>query len=298
MKYDCIIIGGGIAGLQAAIQLGRYQHQILVIDNHKGRSSLCKEYHNILGYPNGISGDKLRKIGKSQAEQLGVEFQFETALHVEKKDKFFIVTTANQSTYIGKRLLLATGISEQIPDLEGIYSCLGKSIYLCPDCDGYEVRNQKTVVIGTGNKGASITKTLSYWTKNYDSSPITDHYDQYLKKNHIPYYTAQVTKLHIESESQLTGITLESGEFISTNHAFLAMSGTKVETDLAKQLNVERMENEHIIVNPRTKETNIKHVYAVGDITVHSQLLTVAMGEGAQAAIWIHKSLLKEDECP
>src|SRR3954449_8067559 len=74
MNFDCIIIGGGIAGLQASIQLGRYMHKVLVIDSGYGRSTLCRSYHNILGWPDGISGEELRRLGRQQAEKLGVAF--------------------------------------------------------------------------------------------------------------------------------------------------------------------------------------------------------------------------------
>ncbi len=74
MRYDCVIIGGGIAGLQAAIQLGRYRHHVLVIDAGVGRSTLCRSYHNLLGYPDGVSGEHLRTVGRKQAEGLGVQF--------------------------------------------------------------------------------------------------------------------------------------------------------------------------------------------------------------------------------
>ena len=80
---DCIIIGGGIAGLQAAIQLGRYQHQVVVIDSNQGRSTLCKCYHNILGWPDGVSGEEIRRLGRQHAEKYGVIF---------KNDKVTIIT--------------------------------------------------------------------------------------------------------------------------------------------------------------------------------------------------------------
>lgn len=83
---DCIIIGGGIAGLQAAIQLGRYNHDVLIIDAEDGRSTICKSYHNILGYPNGISGSELRSLGRKQAESLGVEFLKSTVTSLKKEE--------------------------------------------------------------------------------------------------------------------------------------------------------------------------------------------------------------------
>lgn len=297
MTYDCVIVGGGAAGLQAAIQLGRYHHQVLVIDNQQGRSSLCKEYHNLLGWPEGVSGQYFREVGRKQAKSLGVTFVEEEALDVKKEEGGFSITTKeNDKPYKTKRLLAATGIKDHIPNIPNIYPCLGKSIYLCPDCDGYEISNKKTVIIGDGNRGASLAKTLSYWTKeliyiNHTKKEISSHYLEVLDQLQVPLYQESVIRLHTQEEDQLTGVILENGETIQTNHAFLAMEA-EAQTDIFTSLHVERTETKHLIVNPRTKETNIPHVWAVGDITLHSQLLSVAIGDGAQAAIWIHKSLL------
>ena len=100
MDYQCIIVGGGIAGLQAAIQLGRYMHRVLVIDSADGRSTLCHSYHNILGYPNGVSGQHLREIGKSHAEELGIEFLQDKVVSTKELDEGFqIVTTTGSYFY-------------------------------------------------------------------------------------------------------------------------------------------------------------------------------------------------------
>ena len=92
MNFDCIIIGGGIAGLQASIQLGRYMHKVLVIDSGDGRSTLCRSYHNILGYPDGVSGQQLREIGRRQAEKLGIHFLNGKVESIAKENKSFQVS--------------------------------------------------------------------------------------------------------------------------------------------------------------------------------------------------------------
>ncbi|WP_078428678.1 NAD(P)/FAD-dependent oxidoreductase [Alkalihalobacterium alkalinitrilicum] len=298
MSYDCIIIGGGIAGLQAAIQLGRYNHNIVIIDNGRGRSTLCKEYHNLLGWPDGVSGDYFREMGRKQTLTYGVEIINDTANTISNEENgTFVVQLKNGPSLHGKKLLLATGMTERIPDLDGIYECLGKSIYICPDCDGYEVSKQKTIVIGSGNKGAHLSLILTYWTNdiiyvNYDLEDIDQELKVKLKNKHIPLYQESISEMHYEKEGYISGVTLLNGYKIEANRAFLAMKGTKVNSDIAGHIGVERLENMHINVNPRTKETNVPNVWAVGDLINHSQLLSVAIGDGAQAAIWIHKSLV------
>ncbi|WOD63363.1 NAD(P)/FAD-dependent oxidoreductase [Niallia taxi] len=293
--FDCVIIGGGIAGLQAAIQLGRYKHNVLVIDSGIGRSILCKSYHNILGYPDGISGTELRQKGRQQAESLGVEFLSMTATNVEKQDDYFVIDTES-GQYEAKRLLLATGIIDNIPPFAELYPCLGISVYLCPDCDGYEVKNKKTIVIGNGKVGANMALTLTYWTKelvyvNHGGEAIGEEVQKKLAEQNIPVIDKEIKKVEADGSS-LQGFTLNDGEFLDGKHGFIAFGGNIVKSELAKQLGVEILENNHISVNGRTKMTNVENVWAAGDVVAHSEQVTIAMGDGSQAAIWIHKSLL------
>ncbi|MGG0737398.1 NAD(P)/FAD-dependent oxidoreductase [Niallia taxi] len=293
--FDCVIIGGGIAGLQAAIQLGRYKHNVLVIDSGEGRSILCKSYHNILGYPDGISGTELRQKGRQQAKSLGVEFLSATATNVEKQDDYFVIDTES-GKYEAKRLLLATGIIDNIPPFAELYPCLGISVYLCPDCDGYEVKNKKTIVIGNGKVGANMALTLTYWTKelvyvNHGGEAIDEEVQKKLVEQNIPVIDKKIKKVEADGSS-LQGFTLDDGEFLEGEHGFIAFGGNIVKSELAKQLGVEILENNHIPVNGRTKMTNVENVWAAGDVVAHSEQVTIAMGDGSQAAIWIHKSLL------
>lgn len=106
--YDCIIVGGGIAGLQAAIQLGRYNHRIAVIDCNNGRSTLCRSYHNILGWPNGVSGEELRQLGKEHAQKYGVQFIHDKVISIGKAEKAFIIQGETGEKWRTYRILLAT----------------------------------------------------------------------------------------------------------------------------------------------------------------------------------------------
>ena len=294
---DCMIIGGGIAGLQAAIQLGRYKHEVLIIDAEDGRSTLCKSYHNILGYPDGVSGPELRSLGRKHAESLGVEFLESTVTAINKEEGHFTVQTETDTIY-SRKILIATGVMDNIPSFAELYPCLGISVYLCPDCDGYEVKDKKTIIIGNGNVGANMALTLLYWTKdiiyiNHGGEALEEKLEKELAANKVSILTAKIEKV-IAKDSQIKGYKLENGREIKAESSFIAFGGNKVKSDLAVPLGVEIMGNNHIIVNPRTKMTNIDGVWAAGDVVAHSEQVTIAMGEGSQAAIWIHKALLKE----
>jgi thioredoxin reductase (NADPH) len=299
-SYECIIVGGGIAGLQAAIMLGRYSHQVAVIDKGEGRSTLCRCYHNVLGYPDGIEGEQLRKLGKQHAEKYGVHFFQDTVVEVKSKNNHFFLQTSLNKEYECKYLLMATGIKDRLPlTIPNLKKCLGISIYICPDCDGYEVKNKKLVILGAGDVGANMAITLTYFTKdiiyiNHEGTQINKDLQKKLKEQGIRIITEQVENVNLESSSHFSGVTLTSGEVIKAERGFLAFGGSKINTDLLKQLGVERLENHHIAADPRSKETNIKNVWVAGDIVAHSEQLTISMGEGAQAAIWMHKRILGE----
>jgi thioredoxin reductase (NADPH) len=296
--YDCVIVGGGIAGLQCAIQLGRYMYKVLVIDSGDGRSTLCRSYHNVLGYPSGVSGEYLRSIGEKQAKQYGVEFLLEKVEGVQKKEDVFYVKTHNGEEKKAKRLLIATGVMDRIPPIPELYPCLGQSVYICPDCDGYEIKDQECIVIGSGNVGANAALTLLYWSKklvyvNHEQKAVDEKLLKKLNKEKITYYEQSIDVVQAK-DGQFQGVVLADGTKLQSNHGFVAFGNNEVRSELAAQLGVERMENKHILVDPRSKMTNIKHVWAAGDVVAHSEQVTVAMGEGLQAAIWIHKSLLNE----
>ncbi len=297
MSYDCIIIGGGIAGLQCAIQLGRYMHQVLVIDAADGRSAICRSYHNILGYPDGVSGQYLRETGRQQAERLGVHFLQEKAETAREIDGVFHIAASDGKTYTAKRIVLATGVMDRIPPFPNLYPCLGISVYVCPDCDGYEVKGKKAIVIGSGRTGSGMAKTLSYWTDelvyiNHEQEPLKESDMEKLESLNVEYWNVPIKEV-LASGSQLEGFLLENGEKVEGTRAFIAFGSNEVKSELASQLGVELLENQHILTDPRTKMTNVHGVWAAGDIAVHSEQVTIAMGEGCQAAIWIHKDILK-----
>ncbi|MFT9847527.1 NAD(P)/FAD-dependent oxidoreductase [Aneurinibacillus sp. REN35] len=299
MKYDCAIIGGGIAGLQAALQLGRYMHRVVVIDAEGGRSVLARRYGNVLGFPEGVSGPTLRKKGRRQAEDVGVEFVDGRVIEAHKKDGEFELQVEGKDRVLAKRILISTGLRDRIPEsIEGLDNVLGTAVYVCPDCDGYEIRNTKSVILGAGNAGASLACVLRHWTNDLtyinhepDERPVSDAWRETCVKNDVRIIDGPIHQVHSDENGRLSGVRIVDDQLIEAEKGFIAFGGNKAESDVAKMLGVERLENGHIPVDGRTKETNVRYVWAAGDVAAHSQLLTIAIGDGAQAAIWIHKSL-------
>lgn len=299
MQMDCIIVGGGIAGLQAAIQLGRYRHKVAVIDSADGRSSICRSYHNLIGWPDGISGAELLAAGRVQAERLGVQFINGKVIKVEQASAGFILHTESGEAYHGKRLLLATGIKDRLPPFPEIFPCLGISVFVCPDCDGYEISDKKTIVLGSGKPGAAMSLTLTHWTKeiiyiNHELTPMDLDTLKSLESKGIQYIEKSISSI-VTARSQFKGVRLSDDSIVKSDCCFVAFGGNEVRSDLAEQLQIKLLDNKHIIVDPRTKMTSTEHVWAAGDVAVHSEMVTIAMGDGSQAALWIHKSLIEAD---
>lgn len=296
-KFDAVIVGGGIAGLQAAIQLGRYEHETLVIDSDRGRSNLCLCYHNLLGWPEGISGQELRAIGKQQAERLGVNFLQDTVSDVREEREGFLISTSEYSLFSTSCILLATGVVDRIPaKFTDLYPCLGLSVFICPDCDGYQVKGKRTLVLGTGNPGANMALTLSYWTGeltyiNHELRGVDPDLQVLLAEKNIKYVHQSVDRV-LSYDGTFNGVVLQDGSRIEAEYAFFAFGGNKVKSELAKGIGVELHHNKHILVDGRTKMTNIPGVWAAGDVVAHSEQVAVAMGEGLQAAIWMHKKII------
>ncbi len=296
--YDCLIVGGGIAGLQAAIQLGRYNHKTMVLDAGDGRSALCQSYHNILGYPDGVSGPQLREIGRKQAAQYGVEFVIGKAKDAQKTAEGFKVKDGNGNTYEAKTLLLATGVMDRIPPFPDLMPTLGISVYVCPDCDGHEVKDKSTIVMGSGNPGANMAQTLSYFTDkltyvNHENKEVDEDVMSTLKEKGIKYVEGPIEKV-LADGPDFKGVLLANGEELTSERGFIAFGGNEVKSQLAQQLGVDLHKNKHVLVDPRTKMTNVENVWAAGDLVAHSEQTTIAMGDGMQASIWIHKTLLAE----
>jgi thioredoxin reductase len=313
MEYECIIVGGGFAGLQAAIQMGRYRHSTCVIDKGVGRSTLCRSYHNLLGWPNGVAGLELRRLGRQHAESTGVVFVRDEIVRAERSDGMFtlygrgpgmadaahgIRGSGGETVYRAKTVLLATGVSDRLPDIPGLIPCLGLTVYICPDCDGYETSKRATIVLGSGVAGAKMAVTLAYWTRdltyvNHEQKTVSPEWAERLEQIGVVTVNGSIRSVIAEHDGRFRGVELADGRKILGERGFVAFGGNRVNTELAEMLGAERHENGHILTDPRTKMTTVPGLWAAGDATVHSEQAAIAMGDGIQAAIWIHKELIK-----
>lgn len=305
--FDAVIVGGGPVGLQAAISLGRYRRSVLVIDRGKGRGYWVPAYYNLLGHPGGISGRELLERGRKQIEELGVQYKEATVTAVERTESpgklSFRVTAEKDGVtqkYCGRRLILATGIVDDQPDIPEVFKYAGKSLYYCPDCDGYEVKDRPTAVLGPTAKASGLAKALTQFTPDVKvvtaDSPdsLNRETKAELESRHISVFHGTVREIRAVSPDCLEALVLDNGTVVSCEKLFSARGAKRVNSGLAARLGVKINEDGHIPVDPRTKATNVAGVHAVGDVVASTQMLLVGIGEAAQAALWINRSLLEE----
>ncbi|MFD2371803.1 NAD(P)/FAD-dependent oxidoreductase [Brevibacillus sp. GCM10020057] len=302
MRYDTIIVGGGIGGLQTAIQLARNKRRVAVLDVRGGRSTVAKAYRNVLGFQGGVSGETLRRIGREQAVRYGAMLLQEEVVRLETNGdgSFYVYTKLRTDPLQSRTLVMATGICDPFPDIPGIGECLGISIFLCPDCDGYETVAQNTAVIGALPQALEMADELSFYTSgicivNHARSEVEPAVKHELARKGYRLADEKVTRL-LHVDGALQSLELSSGRRLDVTRAFLAFPGARPQTDLLRSFSIRFNEKGHVQTNPRTKETDHPNVWAVGDIAEHSQQVAIAMGDGAQAAIWIQKRLRDQDK--
>ena len=296
--FDVAIVGGGPAGLSASIFLARFLHSVVVIDSGDPRNWETRGINAFLGLPS-ITPADLRAKGRDEARKYGVKLVDDCVQSVAKaSDDRFALTLDSGGDYNARRLLLAIGLKDVWPDIPGLGRVYGETAHVCPDCDGYEARDKKTVVIGNGRKAVGMALNLATWTRDIiictnGLPPEMDQpeYCEKLDRSSVPVITDRVLRVG-ESRGKLHCLELEGGMSLDAEKLFFAI-GQYPADDLGAQLGCKRDAGGHIVVD-RLYNTSVENVFAAGDIVPGSQLAIAAAADGAIAALSIHKSLVPE----
>jgi thioredoxin reductase len=152
--------------------------------------------------------------------------------------------------------------------------------------------------MGAGDAGANMALAITYWAEkviyiNHEGTPVSKQLLRKLTEKQIEMHEDRISSI-LADHSCFQGVQLKDGQRIYAEKGFLAFGGNLVRSQLAGELGVKLHHNRHILADSRTKMTNVKYVWAAGDIAAHSEQVTIAMGDGSQAAIWIHKSLVAD----
>lgn len=298
-QFDVAIVGGGPAGLSAAIWLSRYLHSVLLVDSGDPRNWETRGINGYLGLPS-CKPSHLRADGRDEARKHAATLVDDSVDKVtaESAGQFRLTVRAGD-VFHARRLLLAIGLKDVWPDIPGLGRVYGETAHVCPDCDGYEARGKKTVVIGRGRKAIGMALDLTTWTReviictNGESPDMDDAAEcARLEQLNIPVLTEQVVRV-CQSRGRVHCLQFADGLELDADKIFFAI-GQYPADDLGAQLGCRRDAGGHIVVDPHY-HTSVPNVYAAGDIVPGAQLAIAAAADGAIAALAIHKSLVPDE---
>lgn len=280
--YDVIVIGSGPAGITAAIYAKRRKLSILVISKGNGALQKTEKIDNYYGFENGISGEELYENGIKQAKNLGIDFIEDEVINIKYINQFTVETV--NSKYEAKAVILATGVSRNVPNIKGIKEFEGKGVSYCAICDSFFYKDKDVAVLGDGNYAIHEFETLkpvaSSVTILTNGNTMVENRDSSIEVN-----SKKIREFR--GDTKLEEVEFEDNTIQSLNGVFIAM-GTASSSDLARKIGA-RIENNNIIVN-ENMETTVPGLFACGDCTGGLLQISKAVYEGAKAGLAVLKN--------
>jgi thioredoxin reductase (NADPH) len=295
-QREVIIIGGGIAGLSAAIYLGRAERDTLVIDSGRSMAKAEPRVENYLGFPKGVGGGELLKYGRQQAKRYGVRFAKDEIKDALAKKGGFVLQ-GRRKAYRTKRLLLATGIFHLPPRIPGVKECLGHSMFFCKDCDGYRVRGKRIAICGANNEAVDYALGMLHYSAcvivatNGEKPRWSRKHAGWLKEYEIPVHPEKITGVEHHT-CQVCALKFKHGPRIKIDNIFTTR-GDIFHTHLAESLGARLDSNGEIEID-QCLRTSVPRLYAAGCVTPANCQMIIAAGQGAAAAQAINRDLLEE----
>ncbi|WP_339325131.1 NAD(P)/FAD-dependent oxidoreductase [Paenibacillus sp. FSL W8-0194] len=286
---DAVIIGGGPAGLNAALMLGRARKHVAVIDEGKPRNAVTRETHGFLTR-DGVSPFEFRRIAKEELSAYpSVTIVEDTAVSVAGEDGNFQIKTAQRNLYASKKLLFAVGMKDRPLDIPGLDEVYGKSAFVCPYCDGWELRDEPLVVIVKGADLMHFAPLISGWTNRFTvctngPAGLTDDQREELRRHQVPVFESPI--LNIESnEGIVRQVVLEDGTSIPCRGIFFKPELT-TGSDLPQGIGCRLTEDGMVVVDDFGK-TTVPGVYSAGDAAsrLHQAIAAAAKGAFTAAAL-------------
>jgi thioredoxin reductase len=304
--YDTLIVGGGPAGLSAALHLAWHDRSVLVIDRVTGPLFYTLEkLWNVPGMPE-ATGSEIQKRLKAQAEAMGAAVVRGSVVEAQGAEGDFLLTGAAGESWRGRTLLLATGVARYHPTVDGDFSpCFkyaGKgNLFYCTDCEGPELAGKDTIVIGAAqaDAAAGVAIALSRYTDRLrllltEGRELSPQRADRLRERRIPVTTGAIRRLTGDRRT-LQALELEDGSELRAD-AFFVSSAVRGRTDLARRLGVELAPTgEHAQPRSQRGDTNVPGVWIAGDLRPMTQQVAVAMGTGNIAAVMIDQHLRRTD---
>lgn len=291
-----MIVGAGPAGLSAAVVLGRCLRRVAVIDNGAPRNRAARASHGLFTR-DGTAPAKLLRLGRAElATYRTVELHPGTAIAVEGSPGAFVVRCTDGSAFTARRLLLATGVADRLPEITGLAALYGRTVHHCPICDAFEHAGRPLAQYGRGRAGVDAALILRAWSDDVvlltDGKPLGRRERARCDRHGVRIREEPVTRL-VGRDGKLVRITFASGPALRRAALFFATSQEQ-RSDLPRQLGC-TFTPEGAVATSEHEITDVPGVYVAGDASHREQKVVVAAAEGTQAAIKIHESLWAED---
>lgn len=294
--FDVIIVGGSVAGLSAALYLGRMRRQVLIFDTGKPCNRFSHASHGFLTR-DGTAPAELLRMGREQLQQYTtISFQAEAVTAIVPQTDGFQVATATGS-YIARKILLATGLRDELPPLRNVEQFWGGSVFHCPYCDGWEWRDQPLAIYANGEFALHLAKIVRNLTADLvvctgEAATFSAADRQLLAANGIRLVETPVVGLE-GTAGQLATIHFADGTQIARRALYLAPKLVQ-QSDLAARLGCTLSEDGLVQVDA-SMQSSVPGVYAAGDMTKNMRQVVAAAAQGATAGGMINMALSNED---
>jgi thioredoxin reductase len=294
--WEVIVVGAGPAGLSAALILGRCRRSVLLLDTDRARNWASREMHGFLTR-DCIDPREIRRLGHEQLKAYdSVHFKPLEAKRARRLKAGFQITLCDNTRHRCRKLLLATGVEDELPEIEGFHQFYGQSIFHCPYCDGWESRDAPIAVYGKGANAAGLALNLTQWSRDLivctDGRRLSANLATRLAGHRIGLRQEPIEKLE-GKEGCLQRIIFTSGDAIERRYMFFS-TGQRHSSDLAAKLGCS-FTRKGAVRTGEYEVTEIPGLYVAGDASRLVQLAIVAASEGAQAAFSINRALTDED---
>lgn len=295
--FEVIIIGGSYSGLSAAMSLGRSLRQVLVIDSGLPCNRQTPHSHNFITQDGETPAAISAKAKKQLLEYKTVQFYNGLATGIEKTESGFAITTKSSEVFTAKKVLFATGIKDLLPTINGFSNCWGISILHCPYCHGYEVKNEKTAIIGNGDFGFEYVKLISNWTKDLKlctngKSTLTSEQNEMLNKHKVEIIENEIESFEHEN-GNIQYIVFKNGEKKAVKaiyHRPLFEQHCPLPGNFGCELN-----EQGLLEIDFFQQTTVPGIYACGDNCNPARSVAMAVYTGSFAGASINRKLIEED---
>lgn len=297
MSIDVLIVGGGPAGLSAALILGRCHRMVLVCDDNGQRNRASRAIHGLLGREGNAPSAFLKDARKDLSRYESVSIRSTRVTEISPFSGGFNFSCADGSTGAAAKVLLATGLADELPELAGIADLYGVSVHHCLYCDGFEYAGKPVAAYGKKDKGADLAIMMKHWIEDVvvcsDGTEVSAESVQELKQRGIPLRSQTIRSLE-GAGGELTTIKFDSGPDLKRSGFFFS-TGCRQASDLSQRLGCKRDEKGGVVTDATTEETSVGGVYVAGDVSRDVLLVAVAVADGVKAAVAINKVLLQRD---